>query len=107
MYEIISQYLEYLELEKGLATNTIDAYRRDLYDFADGASSIEDVDRLYINTYIRSLKERNCKDSQLFRNTQLFAHKATGRVARVLRKSKFFGKYSVTRFTIQILFINL
>ena len=57
--------------------------------------------------YRRSLKERNCKDSQLFRNTQLFAHKATGRVARVLRKSKIFGKYSVPRFTIQILFINL
>ena len=36
MYEIISQYLEYLELEKGLSLNTIDAYRRDLYDFADG-----------------------------------------------------------------------
>lgn len=67
MYEIISQYLEYLELEKGLATNTIDAYRRDLYDFADGASSIEDVDRLYINTYIRSLKERKLAPTSVIR----------------------------------------
>ena len=67
MYETISQYLEYLELEKGLATNTIDAYRRDLYDFADGASSIEDVDRLYINTYIRSLKERKLAPTSIIR----------------------------------------
>ena len=67
MYEIISQYLEYLELEKGLAANTIDAYRRDLYDFADGASSIEDVNRLYINTYIRSLKERKLAPTSVIR----------------------------------------
>ena len=31
MYEIISQYLEYLEIEKGLAQNTIDAYKDVLY----------------------------------------------------------------------------
>ena len=34
MYQIIGEYLEYLELEKGLSQNTIDAYRRDLSDFA-------------------------------------------------------------------------
>ena len=51
MYEIISQYLEYLELEKGLSQNTIDAYRRDLYSFADGGKSIEEIDRIYINNY--------------------------------------------------------
>ena len=39
MYEIISQYLEYLELEKGLSQNTIDAYRRDLYDFASNVDT--------------------------------------------------------------------
>ena len=67
MYEIISQYLEYLELEKGLSQNTIDAYRRDLYSFADGGKSIEEVDRTYINNYIRSLKERRLAPTSVIR----------------------------------------
>ena len=67
MYEIISQYLEYLELEKGLSQNTIDAYRRDLYSFADGGKSIEEIDRTYINNYIRSLKERRLAPTSVIR----------------------------------------
>lgn len=67
MYEIISQYLEYLELEKGLASNTIDAYRRDLYDFADGVESLEKVDRIIINSYIRTLKERKLAPTSIIR----------------------------------------
>ena len=31
--QILSEYLDYLEIEKGLAQNTLDAYRRDLEDF--------------------------------------------------------------------------
>lgn len=59
LYEIISQYLEYLELEKGLSGNTIDAYRRDLYDFAQTSTNYnENIDKNVINKYIRSLKER-------------------------------------------------
>ena len=67
MYEVISQYLEYLELEKGLSLNTIDAYRRDLYDFAHSGKPIEEIDRLYINTYIRNLKERNLAPTSIIR----------------------------------------
>lgn len=67
MYEIISQYLEYLELEKGLSLNTIDAYRRDLYDFADNVEDLSDVSRNTINTYIRYLKERKFKPSSVNR----------------------------------------
>ncbi len=67
MYEVISQYLEYLELEKGLSQNTIDAYRRDLYDFASCAENITDVNRLYINNYIRTLKERNLAPTSVIR----------------------------------------
>lgn len=67
MYEIISQYLEYLELEKGLSANTIDAYRRDLYAFAEGVDSIEQIERTYINTYIRSLKEKNYAPTSVIR----------------------------------------
>lgn len=67
MYEVISQYLEYLELEKGLSQNTIDAYRRDLYAFADGVESLDKVDRIVINTYIRTLKERKLAPTSVIR----------------------------------------
>ena len=67
MYEIISQYLEYLELEKGLSQNTIDAYRRDLYDFASNVISIEEIDRIFINSYVRELKDRNLAPTSVIR----------------------------------------
>lgn len=31
--QILSEYLDFLEIEKGLAENTLEAYRRDLSDF--------------------------------------------------------------------------
>ncbi len=67
MYEIISQYLEYLELEKGLSQNTIDAYRRDLYSFAEINDSINNIDRIQINTYIRTLKEKKLAPTSVIR----------------------------------------
>ena len=68
MYEIISQYLEYLEIEKGLAQNTIDAYRRDLYSFAENCENeLNKIDRLNINSYIRSLKEKNLAPTTVIR----------------------------------------
>ena len=69
MYEIISQYLEYLELEKGLSQNTIDAYRRDLYSFAEVSEveTIEGVDRNVINSYIRFLKEKDLAPASVIR----------------------------------------
>lgn len=67
MYEIISQYLEYLELEKGLSINTIDAYRRDLYDFASNADDIGKVSRIEISSHVRSLKERKLAPASIIR----------------------------------------
>lgn len=67
MYEIISQYLEYLELEKGLSPNTIDAYRRDLYDFANSVESLDNIDRTTINSYIITLKERKLAPTSVIR----------------------------------------
>ena len=67
MYEIISQYLEYLELEEGLSQNTIDAYRRDLYDFASGVDNLGDVSRNTINFYIRKLKESKLAPTSITR----------------------------------------
>ena len=69
MYEIISQYLEYLELEKGLSQNTIDAYRRDLYSFAEteNIESVQDADRNLINLYIRNLREKDYAPTSIIR----------------------------------------
>jgi integrase/recombinase XerD len=68
MYETISQYLEYLELEKGLSHNTIDAYRRDLYEFADFSEcDINQTDRNKISSFIRHLKERTLAPTSVIR----------------------------------------
>lgn len=67
MYQIIAQYLEYLVLEKGLSQNTIDAYRRDLSDFSQGIDDIHTIDRNYINSYVRKLRERKLAPSSVIR----------------------------------------
>ena len=54
----LALYLEYLELEKGLAQNTIMAYERDigaLLDYFGG--NVENITRQNINSYIYYLKE--------------------------------------------------
>ena len=67
MYQVIAQYLEYLELEKGLSQNTIEAYRRDLSDFSQGVDDIHTIDRNYINNYVRKLRERKLAPSSVIR----------------------------------------
>ena len=69
MYQLISEYLEYIELEKGLSKNTSDAYRRDLEDFAlfCNTESIFDVTRILINSYIRALRERKLAPTSVIR----------------------------------------
>ena len=72
MYETISQYLEYLELEKGLAINTIDSYRRDLYEFADFVMcEIHCVDRFVLSSFIRYLKERKLSPTSVYAKLHL------------------------------------
>lgn len=69
MHQIIGEYLEYLELEKGLSQNTIEAYRRDLSDF-ESKESIEDlstVDRMTINSYVRNLRENKLAPTSIIR----------------------------------------
>ena len=54
----LALYLEYLELEKGLAQNTIMAYERDigaLLDYFGG--NVESITRQNVNSYIYYLKE--------------------------------------------------
>ena len=69
MYQTISEYLEYLDLEKGLAKNTLDAYRRDLEDFSDcmDISDINSVDRFTINSYVHSLKDKKYAATSIIR----------------------------------------
>jgi integrase/recombinase XerD len=70
--QFLSQYLEYLEVEKGLSNNTIDAYRSDLSAFLDFCGSL-DVDALdlttrnHINLYIRELREKDYTSTTVIR----------------------------------------
>jgi len=55
----VALYLEFLEMEKGLAQNTILAYERDLIAFFDYfGGEIENISRQNINSYIYYLKEK-------------------------------------------------
>lgn len=61
--QTLSEYLEYLEVEKGLSQNTIDAYRRDLSAFIDfcaslGAEELSQIQRNHLNSYILDLREK-------------------------------------------------
>ena len=59
--QILSEYLEYLELERGLSKNTIDAYRRDLILFLDycNNSDFNNITRMSINRYVLFLHEQH------------------------------------------------
>lgn len=58
--QYVSEYLESLEIERGLSQNTIDAYRRDLTSFTDflqseGTDEFSQIKRMQINYYIKLL----------------------------------------------------
>lgn len=62
--QTLSEYLEFLEVERGLSINTIDAYRRDLSAFLDfcsslGVNELTEIQRTHINSYIRELREKH------------------------------------------------
>lgn len=59
----ISQYIEYLEVERGLANNTILAYRADLYSLSEfltqnGIKVLSDISRIHLNLYIKNLYDK-------------------------------------------------
>lgn len=61
--QVLAEYLEYLEVEKGLSLNTLDAYRRDLSAFLEfcaslGAEELTQIERTHINAYILDLREK-------------------------------------------------
>ncbi len=60
----IAEYLESLEVERGLSENTIEAYGRDLNAFGEflvqqGAEIFDEVKRTHINYYIKKLHDEN------------------------------------------------
>ena len=67
--QILSEYLDYLEIEKGLAENTLEAYRRDLENFFEfcGDIEIKDIQRNRINSYVRDLHENHFSPTSVMR----------------------------------------
>ena len=67
--QILSEYLDYLEIEKGLAENTLEAYRRDLENFFEfcGNIDIKDIQRNRINSYVRELHEKHFSPTSVMR----------------------------------------
>ena len=67
--QILSEYLDYLEIEKGLAENTLEAYRRDLNSFFEfcGDINIREIQRNRINSYVRELHEKHFSPTSIMR----------------------------------------
>lgn len=70
--QILSEYLDYLEVEKGLSPNTIDAYRRDLSAFLELCAGLEvddlvQIERTHVNSYIRDLREKEYSATSVMR----------------------------------------
>ncbi len=70
--QILSEYLDFLEVERGLAQNTLDSYRRDLTVFLEfcalqGAQELTQITRNHLNGYIRALRERDYSPTSVMR----------------------------------------
>lgn len=70
--QTLAEYIEYLEVEKGLSLNTLDAYRRDLEAFLDfcfnlGAEELTQIQRTHLNSYILDLREKKYSPTSVMR----------------------------------------
>lgn len=68
----LSEYLEYLEVEKGLSFNTIEAYRRDLGSFLEfcelrGVEDFNNVKRQEINSFMLKLHDEKLTTTTIVR----------------------------------------
>ena len=68
MYDLISEFIDYIEIEKGLSQNTISAYRRDITSFCDFCQTeISSITKLHVNSFILNLKEENHSQTSISR----------------------------------------
>ena len=67
--QILAEYLDFLEIEKGLSENTLEAYRRDLSNFFDFCNDIDisKIQRTQINSYVRNLHEKKYSPTSIMR----------------------------------------
>ena len=65
--QFISDYIEYLEVEKGLSENTLEAYKRDLLLFLAPFEDLNTITKQNINNFIRTLREKNYAPSSVTR----------------------------------------
>ena len=70
--QYLSEYLEFIEVEKGLSANTVNAYRRDLSGFLDfcserGIFGVEYIARNHLNSYIMKLRQDNLNPRSVVR----------------------------------------
>lgn len=67
--QILAEYLDFLEIEKGLSKNTLEAYRRDLSNFFDFCNDIDisKIQRTQINSYVRNLHEKKYWPTSIMR----------------------------------------
>ncbi len=73
MDDLIDQFINFLSVERGLAANTLLAYRRDLDGYFDylnrsGLSSCRTVERQHITEYIFSQKKRGLSTNTICRS---------------------------------------
>lgn len=69
MYNLLSSFIDYIEIEKGLSLNTILAYRRDITSFIDfcGTEDINLVTRLHLSSFIMFLKDSDMTQTTISR----------------------------------------
>ena len=73
MENLIDQFLDYLSVERGLSSNTIESYGRDLRKYVDflkrkGIGSIEGSSRKDITSFMMKLKDKGLSANSISRN---------------------------------------
>lgn len=68
--QLVSDYLSYLEIERGLSENTIAAYKNDLFLFFEyftNINSVEEIKRTHLSEYIKHLGKSGLNASSITR----------------------------------------
>ena len=69
LVQFLSEYLESIEIEKGLSSNTIEAYGRDIESFIEfiGNKNPENISRADLYDFIKNLREKKYAPSSVTR----------------------------------------